>query len=110
MEEFSIVRESPKPPDALLPEVVTGLGPPLASAGYKLQTQSERLLTYARDYRPWFVWVGVVLIFPIGLLFLLYKETATLTVVLEEVGAGTRVQVTGTGEKGVRQAFEQMQV
>jgi hypothetical protein len=109
VQTFEEVRESGKTPDALLPEIVTGLSGPLASAGYILQTQSERVITFVRKFRPWFIWVGVVLLFPLGLLFLLYKETATITVVLEPIdGGGTRVRVNGKGEPDVRRAFEQM--
>ena len=109
MQSFEEVRESGKPPQALLPEIVTGVSGPLASAGYVLQTQSEQVVTFVRNYRPWFIWVGVVLLFPLGLLFLLYKETATLTVILEPVdGGGTRVRINGKGEPAVRRAFEQM--
>lgn len=110
MKIFQQERQSPKQAAELLPEVVTGLSGPLASAGYVLQTQSERIVTFGRSYRPWFVWIGVVLFFPLGLLFLLYKEEATITVVLEPQQAGTLLQVTGKGEKGVARAFEQMQL
>ena len=105
-----MANESSKSPDALLPDVVAGLTPPLGSAGYKLQTQSERLLTYARDYRPWWIWLGAVVLFPIGLIGLFYKETATITVTLEDNAGQTRVRVNGTGEKGVHRAFEQMEL
>ena len=65
---FEEVRESGKSPQALLPEIVTGLSGPLASAGYVLQMQSEQVITFVRKVRPWFIWIGVVLLFPLGLL------------------------------------------
>lgn len=110
MEQFTHELESEKPPNAVLTEVLSGLPGPLASAGYRLQTESERALTFARTYRPWFVWVGVVLLFPLGLLFLLYKETATISVVFEPKGGGTLIRVSGEGEAGVRRAFEGMEI
>jgi hypothetical protein len=109
MESFEEVRDTGKQPQELVPELVAGLSTPLASAGYALQTQSERVITFNRTYRPWYVWIGVVFLFPLGLLFLLYKQQAPITVALEPLeSGGTRVQVRGLGEKGVRQAFQQM--
>jgi hypothetical protein len=110
MQVFQQERASPKSSTQLLPEVVTGLSGPLGNAGYVLQTQSASLITFGRSFRPWFIWVGVVFFFPIGLLFLLYKEEATITVAFEPRSDGTLVRVTRKGEKGVARAFEQMQL
>lgn len=111
MKTFATVKTSVKPTPTLMPEVIGGLTPPLASSGYKLATQTDTSLSFTRDYRPWFIWLLIVGLFPIGLLFLLYKETAAITVVFQPTdNGGTAVHVNGTGEKAVERAFEQMQV
>lgn len=110
MRTFETTRQSEKSPEALLPEVLGGITSPLADWGYELTTQSDRTLSYVRQYRPWFIWLGAICLFPIGLLFLLYKQSAALTVVFESTGAGTVVRVNGMGEKRVQRAFEQMQL
>jgi hypothetical protein len=52
----------------------------------------------------------MVVTFPIGLLFLLITDTATVTVVLEPEKSGTLVRVSGLGEPKVSQAFESMEL
>jgi hypothetical protein len=83
---------------------------PLGRYGYVLTTESELGLTFARRYRPWWVWMLAVVIFPFGLLFLFVTDTATVTVVLEPENSGTLVRVAGVGEPKVSQAFESMQL
>ncbi|HZA58544.1 MAG TPA: hypothetical protein VE523_05085 [Solirubrobacterales bacterium] len=56
------------------------------------------------------MWVGVVLLFPLGLLLLLYKETATISVVLEPKSGGTLIRISGEGEARVQRAFERMEI
>jgi len=107
---FTRELDTEKPPSEVLSEALTALTGPLASAGYTLQTQTETALTFSRRYRPWFIWVGVVVFFPLGLLLLLYWETAAITVVLEPTGSGTRVRIAGEGEDNVRAAFGRLQV
>lgn len=111
MRSFEEVRETDAAPDAILPVVITGLSGPLGKDGYVLQTQSDRIITFARSYRPWWLWIGVIFLFPIGLLFLLVKHTATITIVLEPTESrGTRVRINGQGGFDVRAAFKQMEI
>jgi hypothetical protein len=107
---FSRVVQTSKPPDTVRREALTSLTEPLGRYGYVLTTESELGLTFARTYRPWWVWVLAVVIFPIGLLFLFATDTATVTVVLEPEESGTLVRVAGVGEPKVSQAFESMQL
>jgi hypothetical protein len=102
---FSRDIQTSKPPDTVRTEALTSLTEPLARYDYVLMTQSESGLTFARKYRPWWVWVVT---FPIGLLFLLITNTATVTVALEPEKSGTLVRVAGLGEPKVSQAFESM--
>ena len=108
MKTFSRDIQTSKPPDTVRTEALTSLTEPLARYDYVLMTQSESGLTSARKYRPWWVWVLAVVTFPIGLLFLLITNTATVTVALEPEKSGTLVRVASLGEPKVSQAFESM--
>ncbi len=110
MKTFSHDIQTTKSPKTVVTEALGALTGPLGKYGYVLTTQSESGLTFARSYRPWWAWVLAVVIFPIGLLFLLSPETATITIVLEPNKSGTVVRVAGLGEPKVRQAFESMQL
>ena len=110
MKTFSRDIQTSKPPDTVRTEALTSLTEPLARYDYVLTTQSESGLTFARKYRPWWVWVLAVVTFPIGVLLLFVTDTATVTVVLEPENSGTHVRVAGLGEPKVSQAFESMEL
>jgi hypothetical protein len=110
VKSFTREIQTSKPPERVRTEALTSLTQPLARYGYVLTTASESGLTFARHYRPWWVWVLAVVIFPVGLLFLFAPNTATITVVLEPDESGTLVRVSGLGEPKVNQAFESMQL
>jgi hypothetical protein len=110
VKSFSRDIQTSKPPNTVRTEALTTLTEPLARYDYVLTTESESGLTFARRYRPWWVWVIAVVIFPIGLLLLFVTNTATVTVVLEPEKNGTLVRIAGLGERKVRQAFESMQL
>lgn len=104
-------RYSRKAPEAVLPTVITGLTSPLAADGYVLQTQSARIITFSRSYRPWYIWLCVVIFFPLGLAFLLLdKETAIIAITLEPIDDGTLLTMSSNGEPVAREAFSQLQV
>jgi hypothetical protein len=110
VKSFSRDIQTSKPPDTIRTEALTSLTEPLARYGYVLTTESESGLTFARQYRAWWVWVIAVVTFPIGLLLLFVTDTATVTVVLEPEKSGTLVRVAGLGEPKVSQAFESMEL
>jgi hypothetical protein len=109
MKSFSHDVHTSKPPDTVRKEALTSVTEPLAGYGYVLTTESELGLTFARQYRPWWVWVLAVVIFPVGVYFLFAPNTATITVVLEPENSGTLVRVAGVGEPKISQAFESME-
>ena len=109
MKSFSHDVHTSKPPDTVRREAFTSVTEPLAGYGYVLTTESELGLTFAREYRPWWVWVLAVVIFPIGVLFLFDPNIATITMVLEPEKGGTLVRVAGVGESKVSRAFESME-
>jgi hypothetical protein len=88
VKSFSRDIQTSKPPDTVRTEALTSLTEPLARYDYVLTTQSESGLTFARKYRPWWVWVLAVVTFPIGLFLLFITNTATVTVVLKPEKSG----------------------
>jgi hypothetical protein len=104
-------RYSEKAPEAVLPTVIAGLTSPLAADGSVLQTQSDRIVTFSHSYRRWYIWLCVVISFPLGLAFLLLdKETAIIAVSLEPTEDGTLLTMSSKGEPVAREAFSQLQV
>jgi hypothetical protein len=66
--------------------------------GYSVNTAGTGSIVLTRKYTPtWAIVVGVIglLIFLIGILALLYKNTETLTITLAPQEGGTRVVVSG---------------
>jgi hypothetical protein len=110
VKSFSRDIQTSKPPDTVRREALTSLTRPLGGYGYVLTTESESGLTFARQYRPWWVWVLAVVIFPIGVLLMFDPNIATVTVFLEPHESGTLVRVAGLGERKVGQAFESMEL
>jgi hypothetical protein len=110
MDSFEVIRESDRPPDVLLHEIVTNFSSGMASANYKLQnvleSGSDRIVTFTRTYRPGPIWVFGLILIP--LLFL--TNTAIVTVVLAPTdGDGTRIQITGDGERSLRRSIEEIE-
>jgi len=50
---------------------------------------------------PAWIWPPLVITFPLGLLFLMVKQTGSLQVTLEDDGAGTQVRMVGKTKKTV---------
>jgi hypothetical protein len=112
MKYFDLEFESTKEPDEVMRETITSWTGPLAANGYTLTSQSDIAVTYHRKYRHWFVIVLAIFFFPIGLLFLLITDDATITATVErddETG-GTALIINGNGSKNVRKGFEALEV
>jgi len=71
-------------------------------AGYTVSTAGVGSIVLTRRYIPvWAIVVAVIgtLLFLLGLLALLYRETETMTVTLVPVEGGTQVTLSGTGSQ-----------
>ena len=82
-------------PDALMQRFVSATA---GTSGYTMNSVGPNTLILTRKYWPtWVIVVAVIgaLLFLIGLLALLIRNTETLTVTLTEVPEGTRVNITG---------------
>jgi len=87
--------------DALMEHVA----PPLARHGYLLVTRSPYRLVFVRERRPVWTILLAILLFPFGLLALLYKEREQISIDLHPQGSSTLVSASGVAPLDVRRAF-----
>jgi hypothetical protein len=105
VKRFDFQHELDEPPTEVLRKVVSEWTEPVASYGYALTSQTDVAVTYHRKYRPWYVIVGAILFFPIGLLFLLITESATISATVEARDGGTLLIISGSGPKRLREGL-----
>jgi hypothetical protein len=110
MERFDFRYESKRPPTSVLRECLAVWTGQLAENGYTLTSQSDVGVSYRRKYWRWYAIALAVLLFPIGLLFLLVKEEATITATIATEGTGSVLLITGTAPRNVRDAFEVLEI
>lgn len=83
-------------------QTITKLVGSLNAAGYAVTSQSETFVGLGRTSRSIPVWILTVLLFPIGLIFFFQlKREETVSIVLSETAAGTRIEITGSVRKPV---------
>lgn len=82
-------------PDSVMQDLVAAAS---GAQGYSLATGGSGSLVLTRKYTPtWAVVLAIIglLIFLLGLLFLLVRNTETLTVSLRAAGSGTEIRISG---------------
>lgn len=83
-------------------KLLAELTPWMATWGrFSLIAQDARTLVYTRQYRPtWAIWAAVIgaFVFLLGLLFLLVKDTQTVTVSISPTSVGGKALVRVNGE------------
>lgn len=88
--------------------ILSKLSVPLGDAEYRIESQSETTIVYARVYRPYW-WVAALLCWlVVPLLLLLAEETERVILTLFDEGEGTRILVVGDGSRTMRRQFEQL--
>lgn len=85
-------------PDTVLLNVAMAVGP---LRNVTATRGAPGAMAITESWWPIRVYVVAILLFPIGLLALLVRDRATLTVSAFAVDGGTRVQVTGRGHEAV---------
>ena len=78
--------------------VLTDVTPAMTRMKFSPAAQTDQTFTYTRKYRPgWATALAIIglVVFLLGLLFLLVKDTETVQVSLTAEGRNTRVTVTG---------------
>ena len=110
MQDFTRELITEKGPATLLTECISEWTGQLSDYNYKLTTQSEAGLTFHKRYTPWWMIFPILLLFPIGLLFLFVKSDATITATFTATDGGTRMLVSGKAPKKVTEAFAEMEI
>ena len=82
---------------------MTRIAPLLHGAGYQLREQTPYRLLFVRTRRPVWTFALCVLVFPFGLLALLYTEEHDVAVDLQPMADGTLVSADGVAPPDVRE-------
>jgi DUF1707 SHOCT-like domain len=106
---FAETWRAPATSDRAMQDLLTYVAPPLQRYGYVLREHTPRHLLFVRSRRPIWTIAVAVLLFPFGLLALLYTEEARVAIDLYPAGEGTLVSASGVAPLAVRQAFRQLE-
>jgi hypothetical protein len=85
------------------------IAPLLYGAGYQLREQTPYRLLFVRTRRPVWTFALCVLVFPFGLLALLYTEEHHVAVDLQPMAEGTLVSAGGVAPPDVHDAFRRLE-
>jgi len=106
---FAETWRAPAAPDRAMRDLLTFVAPPLQRSGYELRERTSHRLVFVRSRRPVWTIAVAVLVFPFGLLALLYTDEARISIDLYPAGDGTLVSASGVAPLMVRQAFRQLE-
>lgn len=104
MEDFIHEWEMDKPVSEVRHDMRTNLPPRLSRWGYRLVAQDDETMAFERRYTPWWVILLAVVTFPIGLLFLLIRSTASLVFTIQG-GSKNKVTANGRANKPLREGL-----
>jgi hypothetical protein len=97
--------------EKLMADVLQTVTVPLARHRYVIDGRTDTSLIFVRTYRPWWVWIITIGLFPIGILaYLGLGERAYVTMTFEQLDGHALLRVSGEGTKEVSAAFETMSV
>ena len=106
---FAETWRAPARPEHAMRDLLTYVAPPLQRNGYELREHTPHRLVFVRSRRPIWTVAVAVLVFPFGLLALLYTEESRVAIDLHPAGDGTLVSASGVAPLAVRQAFRQLE-
>jgi hypothetical protein len=106
---FADTWRAPAPPEAAMRDLLQFVAPPLQRHGYVLRERTPHRLVFDRSRRPVWTFAVAVLVFPVGLLALIYKEQTRITIDLQPAGGGTLVAASGMAPLAVRRAFAELE-
>jgi len=95
----------PASPERAMRDVLTEVAPRLYASGYVLRERTPYRLVFTRSRRPLWTYAVAVLVFPFGLLALLYTEERHVAIDLQPTGGGTLVTAGGVAPPDVHDAF-----
>ncbi|RKQ90952.1 uncharacterized protein DUF1707 [Solirubrobacter pauli] len=90
-------------------DVMRFVSPSMRAYGYRLEYSTDQQISFVRDHTPVWTYFVAVLVFPIGLLALLYKEQDRVTIELADHGDSTAITASGTAPLAIRRAMTAMQ-
>jgi hypothetical protein len=102
---FAETWRAPSSAERAMAEIMEHVAPPLARHGYSLVERTPYRLVFKRSRRPAWTIVLAILLFPFGLLALLYQESEQITIDLQPQGTSTLVSASGIAPLDVRRAF-----
>jgi hypothetical protein len=105
MESFTHQWEMDRPSDQVRRDMRSNLPPRLSGWKYRLTAQDETSMAFERTYAPGWTIVLAVILFPIGLLFLLARRTASLVFTIEPDDRATNVTVNGQANNRLRESL-----
>jgi Domain of unknown function (DUF1707) len=100
---------SPADAKVTMRELMTFVVPPMERWGYDLTQRWDGRLRFERETRPIWTILVAVLLFPFGLLALLYKDRERITIDLDEDENGTTLVASGIAPLPVRRAFAELE-
>jgi len=100
---------APTTADRAMTELMQHVAPPLARHGYDLVTRSPYRLVFVRERRPVWTIVVAIVLFPFGLVALLYQDREQISIDLRPHGSSTLVSASGVGPLDVRRAFARLE-
>jgi hypothetical protein len=106
---FAETWRAPSTAERAMGELMEHVAPPLARHGYSIVARSPYRLVFVRERRPVWTIVLAILLFPFGLLALLYKDRDQISIDLHPAGRHTLVSATGSAPLDVRRAFAQLE-
>jgi Domain of unknown function (DUF1707) len=106
---FADTWRAPAGPEAAMRDLMQYVAPPLQRSGYELVERTPHRLVFQRSRRPIWTFVVAILVFPIGLLALLYKDEARIAIDLQPAGDETLVAASGVAPLAVRRAFAELE-
>jgi len=93
------------PLDEALADLREYVFPLLYARGFREIEEGDERLVFERRMHPLWTIVLTVLVFPIGMLALLYTERERLTVALTADGGETEIEATGSAPRAIRRAL-----
>lgn len=84
--------------------VIATLTPRLQRFHYRLTSQGPNALVFEKRYRPVWLLLPIIFLFPLGLLALIYSKTVTMAFSLQaQSSEATQVDFTGQGPPSLRE-------
>jgi hypothetical protein len=96
----------PMEPQEAVAHVSAQAIPLMQNWGYHVAAQSGVGLTFTRTYRPMWLVLPCVFLFPIGLLFLLYTKTVDISFTFVPAETGAETSVAGIGPPDVKEHID----